>query len=214
MLTDLVNRADAGMIQRRGRPRFPPKSLERLLVAGDVIGEKLERDEPAKLRIFGLVHHAHAATTKLFDDVVMRNGLADRWAEMLGGSLGQVNRTDRSYADSAIGLSVPSLVPHDKHVVGHGVPCVVNADEEQQQCSRRDTKHRPGWMGTSQASRCRERRIGTKRKQSMKQPILEHGLVCGLCAQASSHDQSVGNSTEAQQSPTHGCRANAIPWSA
>jgi hypothetical protein len=41
MLTDLVNRADAGMIQRRGRPRFPPKSLERLLVAGDVIGRNL-----------------------------------------------------------------------------------------------------------------------------------------------------------------------------
>jgi hypothetical protein len=72
------------MIQRRSRPRFPPKALECLLVARDVIGEKLERYEPPQLGVFGLVNHAHAATTQLFDDVVMRNGLADHPVAMLG----------------------------------------------------------------------------------------------------------------------------------
>jgi hypothetical protein len=36
------------------------------------------------LGVFGLVNHAHAATTQLFDDVVMRNGLADHPVAMLG----------------------------------------------------------------------------------------------------------------------------------
>jgi hypothetical protein len=94
MLTDLVNGADARMIQRRSRPGFPAKALERLLVARNVIGKKLERNEPTELSVVGLVHHAHAATTQLFDDVVMRNGLADHWVVMLGGSFGQVNRTE------------------------------------------------------------------------------------------------------------------------
>ena len=83
------------MIQRRGRPRFPPNALERLLVARDIIRQEFECDEPAQLGVFSLVHHPHAATTELFDDMVMRNGLADHWAAMLGGSLGQVNRAGR-----------------------------------------------------------------------------------------------------------------------
>jgi hypothetical protein len=36
------------------------------------------------LGVFGLVHYAHAATAKLFDDVVMRNGLPDHSVAMLG----------------------------------------------------------------------------------------------------------------------------------
>jgi hypothetical protein len=44
------------------------------------------------LRVFGLVHHAHAAATQLFDDVVMRNGLPDHSVAMLG----KVARTSQS----------------------------------------------------------------------------------------------------------------------
>jgi hypothetical protein len=33
--------------------------------------------------VFGLVHHAHAATTDLFDNAVMRDGSADHWRTML-----------------------------------------------------------------------------------------------------------------------------------
>jgi hypothetical protein len=113
-----------------------------------------------------------------------------------------------------IGINVWSSGPEDKDVVGCGVPGVVNADEEQQQRSRRDTKHCSSWMGASHASRCRERRIRSEWQQNVTHPILEHGLVDGLCAQTSSDDQSIRNSTETQQSPTHGCRANSVPWSA
>ena len=72
------------MIQRRSRPRFPSKALKRLLVAGDVVGQEFECDEPSQLRVFGFVHHAHAAAPQLFDNVVMRNGLPDHSVAMLG----------------------------------------------------------------------------------------------------------------------------------
>src|SRR6266576_5639287 len=111
-----------------------------------------------------------------------------------------------------IGICVWSSGLEDKYVVGCGVPGVVNADEEQQQRSRRDTKHGSAWMGASHASRCRERRICRERQQSVTHPILEHGLVCGLHSQASSHNQGISNSAETQQSPTHGCRADGMPW--
>ena len=42
-------------------------------------------------RVFSLVHHTHPTDTQLFDDAVMRDGLADHWAEMLGLAPGQVN---------------------------------------------------------------------------------------------------------------------------
>ena len=41
--------------------------------------------------ILGLVDHAHTAATEFLDDAVMRNGLADHWAEILGLEVGQVN---------------------------------------------------------------------------------------------------------------------------
>jgi hypothetical protein len=45
-------------------------------------------------RVFGLVDHAHAATTKLLDDAVVRDGLADHGIRaMLGAEQGQVNES-------------------------------------------------------------------------------------------------------------------------
>ena len=48
---------------------------------GQVVGNKLERDEPMKGRIFGLVHDAHATPTQHLNDSVMRDDLANHWAE-------------------------------------------------------------------------------------------------------------------------------------
>ena len=44
-----------------------------------------------QLEIFRLVHNTHSAATQLLHDAVVRNGLADHWAEILGPELGQVN---------------------------------------------------------------------------------------------------------------------------
>jgi len=41
-------------------------------------------------QVFGLVHHAHAAAAQLFNDPVVRYGLANH-ARMLGAEAEQVN---------------------------------------------------------------------------------------------------------------------------
>jgi len=74
LVINLVDGADVGMIQRRGRLGLALKTGERLLVFGNLIGEELESHKPAELHILGLVHHAHAAAAELLDDAVVRDG--------------------------------------------------------------------------------------------------------------------------------------------
>ena len=44
---------------------------------GQIVGQKLQGHEAAQFSVLGLIDHAHAATTKLLDDAVVRDGLAD-----------------------------------------------------------------------------------------------------------------------------------------
>lgn len=47
----------------------------------DVVRKELESDKAIEAGVFGFVHHAHASTTKLFENSIMRNGLAGgRWS--------------------------------------------------------------------------------------------------------------------------------------
>ena len=73
---NIVNRADVRMIQRRRRLRLPLKSRQRLRIRRHVIRQKFQRHKAVQPRIFRLVHHAHTAATKLFNNQVVGNGLA------------------------------------------------------------------------------------------------------------------------------------------
>src|SRR5437867_3841559 len=42
--------------------------FQRLTVARELVGQKLQRDEPAKLDVFGLIHHAHSAAADFFQN--------------------------------------------------------------------------------------------------------------------------------------------------
>src|SRR6201984_3846645 len=48
LLPDFIDRADVGMVERRGRLCFPLEASQRLWVLGDFMGEKLNADKPAK----------------------------------------------------------------------------------------------------------------------------------------------------------------------
>jgi len=78
LLPDFVNRAYAGMIQRRGGPRLTPEAFHKLAVLGQCVGQELERHAAAKLGVLGLVHHAHAPAPELLNNAIVRNCLADR----------------------------------------------------------------------------------------------------------------------------------------
>src|SRR6202034_1248927 len=88
---DFVDRADIRMIQCRSCFRFSLKSSQRLRLFGYIIRQELERDKAVQAEVFSLVDHTHPAATELFDDAVMRDGLANHWAEILGPGLRQVN---------------------------------------------------------------------------------------------------------------------------
>src|SRR5215467_307101 len=72
-----VDDADIPMIQRRGGSCF----AEELLFVGRtkrcISRQELERDRALKLHIKSFVNHTHSASTELFGDAVMRNGLTD-----------------------------------------------------------------------------------------------------------------------------------------
>ena len=74
---DIVNGADARMIERGCSARFAPESLDRLGVLGNIVGKKFQRNIPAEARVLGLINHAHSAAAEFLEDAVMRNRLSD-----------------------------------------------------------------------------------------------------------------------------------------
>jgi hypothetical protein len=59
------------------------ETVQRLRIACQLFREELQSNGSAEIQVLSLVHHAHAATTKLLDDAVMRDGLTDHWREIL-----------------------------------------------------------------------------------------------------------------------------------
>jgi len=72
---------DVGMIQGRCGTSFPAEALERLRAPSNLFRQELQGDEATKLGVLGLVHHAHPTAAELFDDAVVRDGLADHLQE-------------------------------------------------------------------------------------------------------------------------------------
>ena len=74
---NVVDGADVGMIESRGRLRFPPEPGQRLRVARYVFWQELERDEAVQPRILGLVDDTHPTAANFFQDSVVRDGFTN-----------------------------------------------------------------------------------------------------------------------------------------
>jgi hypothetical protein len=85
VLSNLENRADVRVIECRGGASFALESFQRLPVFGQFFWEKFERDETTQSGVLSLVHDTHAAAAQFFQDVVMRNCLADHRKETATG---------------------------------------------------------------------------------------------------------------------------------
>jgi hypothetical protein len=72
------------------RSGFPLEATERLWVAGEFSGKKLQGNMATELQVFRLIHDTHAPTANLAEDAVMGNRLpyglggCAHWVEMLG----------------------------------------------------------------------------------------------------------------------------------
>src|SRR5580704_15221712 len=82
MLPNLVDGADIWVVQCGSGTCFPAKPFQSLRVLGYILGQKLQGNKAAKLSVLGLVDHTHAPTADLFDDAVMRDGLADQTTKL------------------------------------------------------------------------------------------------------------------------------------
>jgi len=72
-----MNRADIGMIQRRGGFGFAPEAGESFRVVGDIGRKKFEGNEAVEAGVRSFEDDTHSTTAKLGDDAVTKNGLPD-----------------------------------------------------------------------------------------------------------------------------------------
>jgi hypothetical protein len=79
VLADFVNRADIGMIQGGGSAGFALEALEGLTVVGDIVRQEFQRDVTAKAFVLGLIHDAHPAATKFFQDAIVGDRSSGEW---------------------------------------------------------------------------------------------------------------------------------------
>ena len=77
VIVDFVNRADVGMVQLRGRPRFPLKAVERLTIPNQVVRNELQSDMPAQAGVFGFIHYSHAAAAQFSQNAIVGDRLTD-----------------------------------------------------------------------------------------------------------------------------------------
>src|SRR5579862_1189493 len=85
--SDVVNRANVGMVQGRSRLRLSLETGKRLGIVGNAIGQKLQRYEPVQPRVVDLVNQTHTTTADLLQDVVVGDGGIDHVALSSEGCL-------------------------------------------------------------------------------------------------------------------------------
>src|ERR1700683_873368 len=100
LFADIVDGANIGMVQSGSGLGFALEPGQRLRVAGKFVGQKLKGNETLQPRVFRFVNHAHPATTELFNNAVMGDGLADHLRSMV---LARFARTPGLRVDSSYG---------------------------------------------------------------------------------------------------------------
>ena len=74
---DVVDGADAGVVEGGGGARLALEALEGLGFPGEALGQELERHRAAEPGVLGLVDDAHPAAAELLDHAVVGERLAD-----------------------------------------------------------------------------------------------------------------------------------------
>src|ERR1700693_1916744 len=77
MFPNLINCADVGMVQGGRSTRLSPEALQYLRVFCNILRQEFQSDRSTEFGILSFVNDAHAAATQLFDDAVVRDGLAN-----------------------------------------------------------------------------------------------------------------------------------------
>src|ERR1700690_726368 len=77
LLSDVIDRANIRMAQRRSRFSLAPETTDGLWIVSNIIGQEVEGHKAMQAHVLGLVNDAHASAAKFFHNAVVRDGLAD-----------------------------------------------------------------------------------------------------------------------------------------
>ena len=77
VLSNLVNRADIGVIECRGSLRFTLEPFQGLSVLGEFFRQEFQGDGALELGVLGLIDHTHAPAAQLLQDAVVGEGLTN-----------------------------------------------------------------------------------------------------------------------------------------
>ena len=75
VFADLVDGADARVVQRGRDAGFAPHAIDGVRMIGEVGGQQLQRDGAMEPDVLGPIHDAHATAAELLGDAVMGNNL-------------------------------------------------------------------------------------------------------------------------------------------
>jgi hypothetical protein len=64
-------------VQGRSSLRLSLEASQKVDVLGHLVGQEFQSYEAVELDVLGLANHTHAATSQLFDDVVVGDGLPE-----------------------------------------------------------------------------------------------------------------------------------------
>ena len=93
LLPDLIDRADVGMVESRGRLGLTLEAGQGLGVSGDLVRQELQGNKTMESGVLGLVHHTHPTNAQLLHNAVVRDCLPDH-AQCYGGSMPKSMKAD------------------------------------------------------------------------------------------------------------------------
>ena len=74
---NFINRADIGMVESGRRTSLATEAFQALRIVRYIFRQEFQSNETAQARVFRLIHHAHSTATKLFNNSIMSDRLAD-----------------------------------------------------------------------------------------------------------------------------------------
>src|ERR1700746_1597351 len=83
MFAEFVNRADIRMVESGSSSRLAAKTFKGLGVLRHIIRQEFQSNKPPKLGILGFVDNAHTTSPDLFEDAVVRDGLANHVVDVI-----------------------------------------------------------------------------------------------------------------------------------
>ena len=87
MLSQVVDRADVGVVESRSGPGLSLKALQGRRALGQLLRQELQSDLATEVQVLGCIDHTHSPATEAVDDTVVGDGFADHESRLVPSML-------------------------------------------------------------------------------------------------------------------------------